>query len=229
MFVVKIGGSLLFNDKEQINQNLISNYAKTIRNVFTEKKVKCAIVVGGGKLARKYIASSRALGATEAYNDLVGIEVAKLNARLLIGALGDLAYPDPPSSFQEFQAIFNTTDRIIVCGGFQPGQSTNAVAALIAEMTHAQKLINLTNVDGVYSDDPNKKSGAKLLDKITVKDFASKLLAEGTKAGYYPLFDYTALQIISRSKIPLHFINGEDPNNLIKAQTNASIGTLVTY
>ncbi|NHJ49754.1 MAG: UMP kinase [Asgard group archaeon] len=229
MFVVKIGGSLLYDDNEQINAKLISKYAKTIKNVFEKENKKCVIIVGGGKLARKFIEASRSLGATEAYNDVLGIEMAKLNARLLISALGSSAYPNPPNSYQEFQKLTSITDEIIVCGGFQPGQSTNAVAAIIAETLSAKKLINLTNVDGVYSEDPKKNPDAKLLAEISIDDFSSLVNQESTKAGYYPLFDITALQIIQRSKIHLHFVNGFNTDNIEKALLGKNIGTQIIF
>ncbi len=229
MFVVKIGGSILFDKENQLKQKLLSNYAKTIRNIFSESKKKCAIVVGGGKIARKYIAVTRALGANEAYNDIMGIEAAKLNARLFIGALGDVAYPEPPNTLQEFHALYNATDKIIVCGGFQPGQSTNAVAASIAEIVNAEKLLNLTDVDGVYTADPDKDPKAKLLKELAINDLISLIAKQTTKAGQYPLFDNTAVQIVQRSKIVLQFINGTNPENLTIAITGKPIGTLITH
>ncbi|MHA1742892.1 MAG: UMP kinase [Candidatus Heimdallarchaeota archaeon] len=229
MFVVKIGGSLLFNEDEQINAKLISEYARTIRTVFTKQKEKFVIVVGGGKIARRYITASRVLGGTETQNDILGIEVAKLNARLLIAALGNIACPTIPNSFQEFQTIYALTDKVIVCGGFTPGQSTNAVAAAIAEETNATKLINLTNVDGVFTDDPQKNSQAKLQQSIAISAFKTLLQNQKTSAGNYPLFDLTALQIVLRSKIPLVFANGNNPENLLKAIKGENIGTEIKY
>ncbi|MCK5297568.1 MAG: UMP kinase, partial [Candidatus Heimdallarchaeota archaeon] len=189
MFVVKIGGSILFDEENQINDKLISKYAKTIRNVINDTEKKCTIIVGGGKLARKYIAITRKFGASEETSDIIGIESAKLNARLLISALGDSAYPTPPNNLEEFQEFFKQTKKVIVCGGFKPGQSTNAVAASIAEITNAEKLINLTNVEGVFSDDPGKNPEAKLLDKITIAELEAMMAKHQIKAGYYPLFD----------------------------------------
>lgn len=230
MFVIKIGGSLIFDKKDQINEKLISKYANTIKNVFNgNKNKKCAIVIGGGKIARKYIKATRAFGSSEAYNDLVGIECAKLNARLLISALQEAAYPEPPGNFQEFQKIFSLTDKIIVCGGFQPGQSTNAVAASIAEFIQAEKIINLTDVDGVYSADPQIDKSAKLLEEITINDFVSLIASQETRAGHYPLFDYTAAQIIKRSAIVLQFVNGKQPENIRQAIENKKIGTLIKH
>ena len=116
MFVVKIGGSILFDEENQINDKLISKYAKTIRNVINDTKKKCTIIVGGGKLARKYIAIARKYGASEETSDIIGIESAKLNARLLISALGESAYPTPPNNLEEFQEFFKQTKKVIVCG-----------------------------------------------------------------------------------------------------------------
>ena len=229
MFVLKIGGSVLYDEAEQINGNLISQYAKTIRNLMKDTKSKFSLVIGGGKLARKYIDVSRSFGATESYNDEIGIEAAKLNARLIISSLNDSAYPIPPNDFQEFQSIFNLTNKIIICGGFQPGQSTNAVAALISEYTSATKLINLTDVEGVYSDDPDKNPKAKLLESLTINDFSKIVGNQETRAGHYPLFDSTAIQIIKRAKIPVQFINGKNPENLLKAIKGLKIGSLITF
>jgi uridylate kinase len=228
MFVLKIGGSTLFDDQRKIKKSLISEYVKTIKNLFTKKKFRFTLVIGGGTTARKYIASLRKLGATEAYSDIVGIEAAKLNARLIIGCLGSLAYPHPPSSFQEFLGLYYSTEKIIVCGGFQPGQSTNAVASIIAEAISAKKLINITDVAGVYSSDPDTNKDAKLLQEVSVAEFKKMIAQQKTKAGHYPLFDMTAIQIIERSNIKLQFIDGTDITNLQKVLAGKSIGTLVT-
>ncbi len=229
MFVVKIGGSILFDQDNQLDDKQISKYAKTIRNVINDTEKRCTIVVGGGKLARKYIALARTYGASEETCDIIGIEAAKLNARMLIAALGEDGYPYPPNNLDEFQTLFETTKKVIVCGGFIPGQSTNAVAASIAEVIKAEKIINLTNVDGVYSDDPVQNPDAELLVEITITELEKIMAKHQIKAGYYPLFDPTAIQIVKRSKIPLQFANGHTPENLIRIISGEKIGTSVIY
>jgi uridylate kinase len=230
MFVIKIGGSLLFNDKEQINTKLILNYTKTIRSMFGKKSTNsCAIVVGGGKIARKYISASRTFKISESNSDILGIEVAKLNAQLIINALGEDAFPTPVATIQDFAEIRTLTNKIIVCGGFQPGQSTNAVAALLAEISAADKLINLTDVEGVYTSDPETNTEAKLLDKMDINEFYLLIAGKKSKAGSYPLFDCTAANIVRRSKIPLQFINGFKVENLEKAISGQKIGTLIVH
>ena len=54
----------------------------------------------------------------------------------------------------------------MVMGGLQPGQSTNAVGALVAEAIGADLFINATDVDGVYTSDPKKDPEARKLDIV---------------------------------------------------------------
>ena len=53
--------------------------------------------------------------------------------------------------------------RIVVMGGVAVGQTTDAVAALLAEYVRADRLIVATSVDGVYTADPEKDPDAKKL------------------------------------------------------------------
>ena len=59
------------------------------------------VVAGGGKIARHYISTARRFGSDEASLDIMGIEVSRLNARLMILALGDQAYPTVPGDLEQ--------------------------------------------------------------------------------------------------------------------------------
>jgi len=111
-------------------------------------------------------------------------------------------------------------------GGVQPGQSTNAAAAMAAEAMHAD-LVNATDVDGVYTADPRKDPTARKLDVVTPEELMRILAAEGTKAGEYALMDPVAIQVIRRSKIPVTIVDGRDPMNIDKALHGKRIGTKV--
>ena len=83
------------------------------------------VVVGGGRTARDYIGVARDLEASEAICDDIGIEVTRLNARLLITALGEDAYPRVPHNFS--QALeFSLSGKIVIMGGTEPAHSTDA-------------------------------------------------------------------------------------------------------
>jgi len=45
--------------------------------------------------------------------------------------------------------------------GAYPGQTTDAVSAILAEYVGADLLINATSIDGVYTSDPKKNKSAR--------------------------------------------------------------------
>jgi uridylate kinase len=189
------------------------------------ERVQPVVVAGGGKFARHYISTARSFGSDEASLDIIGIEVSRLNARLLILALGDQAYPAVPEDLEQVSKAI-TTSRIVVTGGLHPGQSTNATAALIAEKVKASKFLNATDVDGIYDSDPNKNKDAKLFKEITVKKCIDLLGSEDSAAGAYDLMDIVALKVIERSKIPTVVVKS-DPVVIEKAISGDNLGTRI--
>ena len=189
----------------------------------------CALpifVVGGGKPARDYINIVRDLGAGEAQCDNIGIEITRINAKLLLSSLGSAAYQKVPHNFQE-ALEFSTSGKIIVMGGTEPAHSTDAVSAILAEYINADKLINLTSVDGMYTKDPNKYDDAELISEITATELLEFLSGKDIKAGTYEFFDTTAVQMIKRSSLETVITNGYEPENLIKAINGEKVGTKV--
>ena len=166
------------------------------------------LVAGGGKIARHYISNARSSGADESTLDELGIEISRLNAKLLIYALKDRAYPHPPTTLSEMKNAVES-GLIIVAGGLHPGQSTNGTAALIAEKVKASEFLNATDVDGIYDSDPNKNKKAKKFKRIDIKDLRNLLVHEDSMAGGYDLMDIVALKVIERSKIKTRIIKAD--------------------
>ena len=166
------------------------------------------LVAGGGKIARHYISNARSSGADESTLDELGIEISRLNAKLLIYALKDKAYPHPPTTLSEMKNAVES-GLIIVAGGLHPGQSTNGTAALIAEKVNASEFLNATDVDGIYDSDPNKNKKAKKFKRIDIKDLRNLLVHEDSMAGGYDLMDIVALKVIERSKIKTRIIKAD--------------------
>ena len=106
----------------------LKRYARMLSKI--SEKVQPVVVAGGGKVARHYISTARSFGSDEASLDILGIEVSRLNARLMILALGDQAYPGVPKDLEQVSKAV-TAGRIVVTGGLHPGQSTNATAHLL--------------------------------------------------------------------------------------------------
>ncbi|HUG96864.1 MAG TPA: UMP kinase, partial [Nitrososphaera sp.] len=193
--VIKLSGRVFGDDAA----GELKKYARMLLDI--GERIQPVVVAGGGKVARHYINIARGFGSDEASLDILGIEVSRLNARLLIAALGDDAYPGVPVDLEQVGKAA-AGGKVVVTGGLHPGQSTNATAALIAEKVKAKKFLNATDVDGIYDSDPNKNKNAKMFKDITVKKCLELLGSENSVAGAYDLMDIVALKVIERSKIP---------------------------
>jgi uridylate kinase len=219
--VVSVGGSVLAHS---LNADKFRGYASAIKEI--SKKNTIFIVTGGGQAARDYIALARELGADETTNDLIGIELTRLNARLLIAALGDSAYYEPPMNYKEARNA-SLTSKIVVMGGVTPGQTTDAVSAILAEYIGADLLINATSIDGVYTGDPKNNKDAKKFDALRPQQLIEIVMRTEMKAGANSPIDLLAAKIIERSNIRTIILHGEDPQNIVDAVSGKHTGTVV--
>ncbi|MFL6362460.1 MAG: UMP kinase [Nitrososphaeraceae archaeon] len=204
--VIKLSGSIFSQD---LHNTSIKKYAEMLSHI--SKKVHPIVITGGGKIARLYINLARSLGSDEATLDIMGIEVSRLNARLLIVALNGLAYSQVPTDLEKV-AIAVESGKIVVVGGFHPGQSTNATSALIAEKIKASKFLNATDVDGIYNSDPNTNKNAKLFKEVTIEQCMKILQSGSSMAGTYDLMDIVALKVIERSNISTRVLRSDVAN-----------------
>ncbi len=220
--VLKLGGH---NLTEKLTPEALIPYLNVIRTL-AKQGHRIATVVGGGRIARDYIGVARKFRADESLSDELGIDVARLNAKLLIAGLADLAWQRVPTTLEEVAVGFQS-GKIIVMGGLTPGQSTSAVSALVAERIRADLLLIATNVDGVYSVDPRKNKKAEKLDKVGTRALYRIIREGGVRAGEYELLDLVTLSILERSKLKTIIFNGSNPQNILKAVSGTKIGTVV--
>jgi uridylate kinase len=204
--VIKLSGNIFSQD---LHNNSIKKYAQMLIQI--SKKVHPTVIAGGGKIARLYINLARSLGSDEATLDIMGIEVSRLNARLLIAALNGLAYSQVPTDLEKV-AIAVQSGKIVVVGGLHPGQSTNATSALVAEKIRASKFLNATDVDGIYNSDPNTNKNAKLFKEVTIEQCMKILQSGSSMAGTYDLMDIVALKVIERSHISTRVLRSDISN-----------------
>jgi uridylate kinase len=199
LVVIKLSGSLFFSPK-------LDQLAKSLLSVLdTDRALKLILVAGGGANAREYICVAGKFGADQATLDEIGIGVSRLNAMVAIAALKEIASSRVPTTLNEVVDAFEVADsgkRVIVVGGLYPGQSTNAVGALIAEKLGARLFINGTDVDGVFTKNPEKHKDAVLLKSVTPKELERILEGESMTAGAYDLMDPVSLKLVQRSRIP---------------------------
>lgn len=203
--VLSIGGSILTPEGTEVEY--ITNLAELLKKMSSDHKLY--VVVGGGPLARKYIKIARGLGGNEIELDEQGIASTRLNAQLLITALDNFAYPKPAETFQEaFVQAQNFA--IVVMGGTHPGHTTDAVAVMLGEFVGAEKFINVTSVDGVYTADPKVDPNAKKLEKLTPDELIEITSQSASRAGPHIVIDPLAARIIKRSGITTLVLDGRN-------------------
>ncbi len=221
--VIKLSGHAYFSD---LNFDLLRRLTNIILEVKT-KGYRIGLVAGGGGIARSYIKILKNFGLSNSICDLIGIETSRLNAKLIASILGKECCISIPNSYDELlKIVMNNRYKVIITGGLQPGQSTNTVAVLLAEIMKAKILIITTDVDGVYSRDPKKYPNAKFLNEISVTEL-TKILKTTHQAGEYGLFDVLSLVLLKRLKVPVYVISGYTPENILEIIMGKHVGTLI--
>jgi len=221
--VLSIGGSSINpNGKPDIE------FLKGIGELLRSSKGEFGIVAGGGSTARAYAEALRKFGRSEYEADSIAIISTRQNAYLLTAILGEEAYPYIPETFEEARAALNGR-RIVVMGGTVPGITTDSDSALLAEAIGAKRLVNISNVDGIYDSDPRKNPNAKKFKRLTHEQLiALAIESDKRMAGTHFVFDMLACKLVARSKIEVHFVsckNFKDIRNAIEGKEHG--GTVV--
>jgi len=227
--VISLGGHLFTEGLKSTEDMRTGNYKKyaDVLKKLKEKGHKIVVVCGAGKFLRDYIKVAKELQADRELMDWIGIEWTHVNALMLIAALGQDAHPLSLRTAEEVKKYFDE-DKILVCGGNLPGSSTDYDATLFAEAIKADFLINATDVDGVYTADPDKDPNAKKFDKLSFDQFEEIILKLPQIPGEYRLFDLPATKLIKKEKIKTIFIDGKNPEEIIRAVEGKHNGTVIS-
>lgn len=193
--VFALGGSVInrnFSQLDQIGEAL-------------EQHGQVAVVTGAGHLKKHQDAVRET--SNNAETDMVGIAATRLNAKTL-QALID-AYPSIPETLEEVEEAA-VSGKNIVMGGLNPGFSTDAVAAVVAELFDAELYI-ATDVEGIYSEDPDENPEAEMMEEIEVSELLEKVSGHNVP-GQYDIVDETAVGIIKRSGLDAKVLEGTVAN-----------------
>ncbi len=170
--IISLGGSIVAPDG--IDADFVRRFVKLITEYLEgHGKRKIILIVGGGAPARRYQAAYRQIRGESADlssddQDWIGIMATRLNAELIRACFpGSCKNPvvyDPVANF-------GFDGSVLVAAGWKPGFSTDFDAVMFAERFSAQRLINLSNIEKVYSADPRVDPDAVPLDFISWRDF----------------------------------------------------------
>ncbi|OIO21926.1 hypothetical protein AUJ17_00150 [Candidatus Micrarchaeota archaeon CG1_02_47_40] len=213
IIILSVGGSMVNPGKPD------QAYISSLSQIFKNSPHSFGIVVGGGKLAREYAEGERKKGKGEFWADLAAIRATKENAGLFLSHLRGICCLNICDDFiQAHDAL--QKHRIVLMGGTIPGITTDADAALLAECIGAKRLVNVSNVDGIYDKNPAAHKDAKKFGTLSFEKLVSLAQVQDTRhAGGHFIFDMLACKLIARSKIESHFVSGknlEDVKNAIE-------------
>jgi aspartokinase-like uncharacterized kinase len=202
--VVKVGGSLAENptNLERLCQEL-NLLAKTY---------KMLVVPGGGKFA------DTARNFDENYN--LSSTVAHKMAILAMDQYGLLLSDIVPDSYVSYslKEISNSAGGILPI--FLPSTfifredplehswdvTSDTIAAYIAGLLHTEKLILATDVDGIFSEDPEKNLDATLITKLPAK----RLLGWNKRTSV----DKALPKILLQKLLDCYVVNGRYPERI---------------
>lgn len=202
--IVSVGGSLIVPG--QIDTAFLSAF-RTLILAKLQEGFSFAIIAGGGSTARRYQEAASAVTKTGATDlDWLGIHSTRLNGHLLRTIFREVAHPviitNPDEVLDAPPAV-----PIIVAAGYRPGASTDLRAVQIAERAGATKVVNLSNVDYVYTTDPKVDPSAHKIEKTSWADFR-KLIPAEWDPGLSAPFDPVAAREAERLSLEVAIMNG---------------------
>lgn len=206
--VISLGGSLLYPNVQDVEY--INAFVALVKSKLENSNF--AIITGGGALARKMQEELKAKNPEATADDLdwVGIEATRANARVVLAAFGDVAEPE---IFMDPHTPNLSGKSVLVGGGFMPGHSSDGSSVVLAQTLDASKLINLSNIDYVYTEDPRKNPNATKIEKSSWADFR-KLLPESWNPGINAPFDPVAAKMAQELGLEVAVMNGKNLENL---------------
>ena len=228
--VLSVGGSIIAPDK--VNSTFLSGFLVKIREYLSANpEDRLIFVCGGGAPARVYQQAYREVVSDpseqdDAAQDWIGIKATYINAELVKAIFGKLC-ADPVVTNPTADDV-SFTGRILVAGGWKPGFSTDTDAVYLAKRFGAKKIVNLSNIAKVYTDDPRKNPDARPIDSISWADFR-KMVGDEWVPGKNAPFDPIASKLAQEAGITVICADGRNTENTIdilndKPFTGTTIG-----
>lgn len=223
--VMSVGGSLIVPG--MIDTDFLKNVKQFIDFETTQKGRRFIIIAGGGRTARNYQEAAAAVADLNA-NDLdwMGIHATRLNGHLLRTIFRDSAHPVMITNPDDILDVPPAVP-VIIAAGYRPGSSTDLRAVQIAEKIGATKVINLSNIDYVYTADPRTNPNAEKIETISWSDFRA-MIPTDWDPGLSSPFDPIAARVAQRDNIEVAIINGTNLQEVIKYLDGESfVGTKI--
>ena len=224
--VLSVGGSIVVPNEP--DTAFISSFVNMVKKWLDgDKSRRLILVVGGGASARIYQNAYKAVAGEDFASDnadWIGIMATRINAQLVKACFGDYCKND---------VVYNPTEdvkfdgQVLLASGWKPGFSTDNDAVLLGEKFDAKTIVNLSNIEKVYTDDPRKNPDAKPLDTISWEDFR-KMVGDEWVPGKNCPFDPIASKKASGLGMKVICAGGKDIANIEKILNDQDfVGTTI--
>lgn len=205
--IIGLGGSVIFPD--EINGELLAQWVSLVKKY--SKKYRFVIVMGGGKLARRYQEAARKVRPiTTREGDWLGIEATRANAKLVqiaFGALADKKIIDSHASIKKL------TKPITIACGWTPGWSTDYIAGVLADVYDAGVTIMAGKPAYIFDKNPDVYKSAKKFTTISWKEYKKIIPKQWTPGANVPI-DPVCTKFCERKRISAIVIDGKNIKNL---------------
>ncbi len=227
--LIKISGEALAGEKNfGLDFDIIKSVCSVIKKC-VNAGVEIGLVVGGGNFWRGLKDGNGKMERTRA--DYMGMMATVMNCLAVADVMEQLDIPvrvqtaltikEVAEPYTKPRAVKHLREGKVVifgCGTGSPYFSTDTAAVLRAVEVEAEAILLAKNVDGVYSADPKKDSGAVKYDEISY---------EQVLANHLTVMDSTATSLAMDNDMPLVLFALEDPENIYRVIMGEKIGTLV--
>jgi uridylate kinase len=223
--VISLGGSIVAPDG--VDEKFLGDFVSLIGGILREdEKQRFIFVVGGGGPARAWQQAYRRIRAHTINEeaDWIGVMATRLNAQLVKAVMGEWCIQEVVTDPSRVGPLVG---RVLVAAGWKPGFSSDYDAVLLAERFQADKVINLSNIEQVYSADPRTDPEAKPLSALSWADFCALVGDEWVPGKNVP-FDPVASRYGAKIGLKVICAGGRNLENLKKIlQGEPFLGTTI--
>ncbi len=186
--VIKLGGSLIsLSDDRLIDFNYLENLKKVLLEF---EDTQFAVVIGGGYLCRKYQKFvGKENNLSDRSLDWLGIATINLNAECVKCLWEDIT-EDEVIKYHEYDESYDIefNKKVLVGAANSPGHSSDTDAVVMADKIGTQEIYRLTDVEAIYTKDPEEHPEAEILTNLTWDEYFEVLgIKEFTPGGHYPI------------------------------------------
>jgi len=227
--LLKLSGQAFSGPKKLgIDPKTVHDIAEDIKSA-RDAGIDVAIVVGAGNIIRGESASSGGMDrATADYMGMLGTVINSLALQDALEKIGVQTRVQTAINMAEIAEPFIRRRAmrhlekgrvvILAAGTGNPYFTTDTAASLRALEIRAEVVLKATNVDGVYTSDPNKNADAVKFEEITFMEAINRSLG---------IMDLTAFTLCMENNLPIVVFDLTKRGNIGRAARGERIGTLV--